>query len=86
LAIDRELTRRGWLRARSLLTAIRDLATYNAAYRKTLNRWLKEGGTTLLRDELAGPARSEIVCMNDLDFFNRWEAIDTAALSALTRN
>ena len=30
-SIDRELTRRGWLRARSLLTAIRDLATHDTA-------------------------------------------------------
>lgn len=62
------------------------LAKRSKPYQMALKKWLKEGGTAFLRDTLATPAREDIVCASELDFFNRWEAIDAAALTAISRN
>ncbi|PZQ48827.1 MAG: hypothetical protein DI556_13510 [Rhodovulum sulfidophilum] len=67
-----------------LLDAIETEAKRSADYAALLERWLREGGTRLLRDQLCPPVRSERVTLEArrngfaYPWTQCWTALDTA--------
>lgn len=67
-----------------LLDAIAALAQADRGYKKTLDRWLQDGGTILLRDSIAGPFRDEAWAARRPGrfdpFADAWMELDSARL------
>jgi hypothetical protein len=73
---------------RSLLYAMASRSKENYLYLQAFNKWLIEGGTVLLRDELCAPFQSAdfIPKTDPCGFHNTWTAIDSAGLHARSQD